>query len=183
VGQQRRQFRLVLQRGDLGQLGVQRRDAQLLQAGFVHEAGVEVADALRVGALGRVAGGDFLDDAAQLRQGVFLQLVEGAPARLVGRDLVVCSHLPFRYSKKSSCGAHGRFDVLGGDAGRQRLAVLGRAGLAAAAPLPCLRPRGPGWRSGQASWRSRTFQVFFLHHDSLGLKKASCWLIRALTRS
>jgi hypothetical protein len=59
VGQQGRQLGLVLQRGDLVQLSLQRGRAQLFQARLVHEAGVEVADALGVGALGGVPAATF----------------------------------------------------------------------------------------------------------------------------
>ncbi|MNQ72169.1 hypothetical protein D3C85_868670 [compost metagenome] len=70
---------------DGGQVSGERLGAQLVDAGLVHEAGVEGADLLRIG-VGRV-GGAGLDDGLQLALGVFVQDVERAEAGLVRGDL------------------------------------------------------------------------------------------------
>ncbi|MNE03488.1 hypothetical protein D3C80_959920 [compost metagenome] len=70
-----------------GQVSGQGLGAQLVDAGLVHEAGVEGADLLRIG-VGRV-GGAGLDDRLQLALGVFVQDVERAEAGLVRGNLGV----------------------------------------------------------------------------------------------
>src|SRR5690606_26842920 len=64
-----------------------RLGAQLVDAGLVHEAGIEGADLLRIG-VGRV-GGAGLDDRLQLALSGFVQDVERAEAGLVRRNLGV----------------------------------------------------------------------------------------------
>jgi hypothetical protein len=80
------------------QFALQRRQAELLQARFVHVAGVEVADLLGVRA--RFAfgpGGDFLDDAAHLRLGSSQRRLLNAPQLDLSDGMsTVFSHLPFR---------------------------------------------------------------------------------------
>ena len=65
---------LVLERGDLGELGLDRRSSLGFDRGLVHEGQVVVADLARVG-VGRARGG----------RGLLNQLL-GAPARLLGED-------------------------------------------------------------------------------------------------
>ena len=78
------------QRGvDAGQLVEQRADAELGDGIGVHEAGVEVADALWVGALGALRRGGLGDDVAHLLFGAVGQQPESAIGGAVGRDRVV----------------------------------------------------------------------------------------------
>jgi hypothetical protein len=78
---------VILDRADRGQVCGQGLGAQLVDAGLVHEAGVQGADLLSVGVGG--IGGAGLDEGAKLGLGVFLQAVEGAEAGLVGGNLSV----------------------------------------------------------------------------------------------
>ena len=84
------QLLAVLDRRDAVELGLQRREAQLLGPRLVHEAGVEVADQLLVGARRGLGARRFLDDHVQVLLGGVRQDRERAVVRLVGRDLA-CS--------------------------------------------------------------------------------------------
>ena len=121
LGQHGRQFRFVFDRGNFCQLGVQWRQAQLLQLWLVHEAAVKVPDTLRIGASSRLAGRGFFDDRAQNRLRIVAQLSERAPARLVGRDFSFLDPLAVQVSKEIVLRAHAWVDVFGGHAGAQHL--------------------------------------------------------------
>ena len=78
------------QRGvDAGKLIEQRSHAEAGDGVGVHEAGIEVADALRVGALGAVGRGGLGDDVAHLLFGPVGQQPEGAVGGTVGGNGVV----------------------------------------------------------------------------------------------
>ncbi|KAG1202012.1 hypothetical protein G6F35_012230 [Rhizopus arrhizus] len=79
---------LVGDRIDGLQLRLHRRDAVLLDGGFVHVGGVVVADQLVVAAGLGVAGGAF-EDGAGVGQGLLGDDVEAAEPRTVGRNLGV----------------------------------------------------------------------------------------------
>ena len=73
------------QRGvDAGELIEQRADAQARDGLGVHEAGVQVADALGIGALGGVRRGGLGDDVAHLLLGAVGQQPKGAVGGAVG---------------------------------------------------------------------------------------------------
>ncbi len=79
---------LVGDRIDGLQLRLHRRDAVLLDAGFVHVGGVVVADQLVITAGLGVAGGAF-ENGAGVGQGLLGDDVEAAETRTIGRDLGV----------------------------------------------------------------------------------------------
>ena len=80
-------------------------DAERLDARRVEEARVEVADLALLGAGGRVGSRGFLEDRAHRLAAALVELVEGAPARGVARDLGVrLSQPPLTKRKRSSCG-------------------------------------------------------------------------------
>ena len=127
VGDQGGHALLVAQRADAVQFAGQRLRAQRVEAGFIHVAGVQVADFLRFGTgllvLVLLRG---FDDAAQLWRGVIAQLGERTPARLVGRNLGRGQPLAIQMGEKVVLHAHGRVDVLHVDAGND--ASGGRCG-------------------------------------------------------
>ena len=118
---------LVLERGDLREVRLERLEPQLLDLGLVHEAVVEVADLLGVGVaaggLGRV-----FDDAAQLHLGVVGDLVEAAVARLVGRDLEGVEPLAVLVTVEVVLLADGVVVERGVDTGHQGRLGFGRGG-------------------------------------------------------
>ena len=118
VSDQGRHALLVAQRADAVQFAGQRLHAQRVEAGFIHIAGVQVADFLRFGTgllvLVLLRG---FDDAAQLWRRVIAQLGERTPARLVGRNLGRGQPLAVQMGKEIVLHAHGGVDVLHIDAG------------------------------------------------------------------
>ncbi len=85
---QRRDVALVLDRIEAREQRSERLGTELLDLRFVHEAVVEIADFLRLGAgRGIRRLGYVLDDRLELQLGVFAQLVEGAVTGLVDRHL------------------------------------------------------------------------------------------------
>ena len=104
-----RQLRDVPQRGDLLDVGLERRGALLFDGGFVHAAGVVVADLLRGGVA--VPGGR-LEHAAQHLAVAVLELVESAPSRLIGRNRVVRDPAAARELVEVAAGINGRFMAL-----------------------------------------------------------------------
>ncbi|MNM49066.1 hypothetical protein D3C81_600660 [compost metagenome] len=118
VGDQGRYTLFVAQRADAVQFAGQRLHAQRVQLGFIHVAGVQVANFLRFGAsfpvLVLLRG---FDDAAQLRRRVVAQLGERTPARFVGWDLGRGQPLAIQMGEEIILHAHGGVDVLHVDAG------------------------------------------------------------------
>ncbi len=87
-GQGANQVVLAVDRLDLRQLVLDRRQPEFLDPILVHEAGEQVADLLGLGAGGVVSpGGDFLDDRPEVGLGLLPKGVERAVGRAVGRDL------------------------------------------------------------------------------------------------
>jgi hypothetical protein len=75
------------------ELGGNGRRAEGFDAGLVHEAAVQGGDLLLLAGTGRAGAAGIVDDTHQLRQGVVAELVERAPRRAIGRDLVGCQPL------------------------------------------------------------------------------------------
>ncbi len=86
LGEVPRQRAGRVDRVDAVEVGLERGDAESLDARRVHVGGVVVADLAGVGVHDGAAGG-VLDDGADVGLGPLAEQVEGAVARAVGRDL------------------------------------------------------------------------------------------------
>ena len=101
-----------------GQLLGDRTPAQLFNPLLVHEAGIEVADLALLRARGRRLRG--LDDRAHGLFGLLGQHVEGAVARLVGRDLGAIDPLPVDVPEEVVLRADRRIELVDFDAGGEQ---------------------------------------------------------------
>ena len=96
---------------DRGQLVEQRLHTALCHRGLVHEAGVQVADALLVGVLLRARRRCLGDQVTDLLLGTIVERPERAVGRAVGRDLVLGQPATVDMAEQIVLGAGIRVDV------------------------------------------------------------------------
>lgn len=87
AGEQNLQPGKVLHAGDAGEIRLERRGAARFDAGFVHPAGIEIADLLTAGAIGCRVLGHIVEDGADIGFGFDGQLHAEAGRGAVRRDL------------------------------------------------------------------------------------------------
>ena len=104
---ERRHVRVAPGGGDGVEPGLRGCEAEALDGRGVEVAAVVVADLLR-DAAGRGAGRQCLDDGAHLLVRALAELLERAPARVVGRDLLAVEPVPFRVAIEVIAGLDGR---------------------------------------------------------------------------
>ena len=135
---------LVVNRGDPVELSLERRDPGRLDRGLIHAAPVEVGELSLLGPRRRRRpGGELLQGLVQDLAVPLVQLVERAPARVIGRHRVLLQPPAVGVLVEVAAGGHARIHVPGIKSTR------GRGCGAAAAPSPARRRRPARSRSSR----------------------------------